>query len=127
MRRDLLVYVSGKYTDETTDKVRENILVAREYALAIWELGFTAICPHLNTAHFEESKVLGYDDYIEGDLAMLERCDGIYMLPNWKDSNGAKIELEYAVSEKLPVFHNLRTLDMWQRNKKSNLYTKTIQ
>jgi hypothetical protein len=30
------------------------------------------------------------------DLALLELCDGIYMLSNWKQSNGAKTELAVA-------------------------------
>lgn len=30
------------------------------------------------------------------DLALLELCDGIYMLSNWEQSKGAKTELSVA-------------------------------
>ena len=39
---------------------------------------------------------LSYAEYMKIDLALLELCDGIYMLSNWKQSNGAKTELAVA-------------------------------
>lgn len=37
-----------------------------------------------------------YETYMPICLAMLEACDEVYMLPNWTDSKGAKLEHEYA-------------------------------
>ncbi|WP_252214444.1 DUF4406 domain-containing protein [Clostridium sp. VAP41] len=37
-----------------------------------------------------------YEVYMPICLTMLEVCDAIYMLSNWKDSKGAKVEHEYA-------------------------------
>lgn len=31
-------------------------------------------------------------DYLRADIAELIKCDGIYMLPGWQDSKGARIE-----------------------------------
>ena len=39
---------------------------------------------------------LTWEDYIKVDLAMLEICDAIYMLKDWVDSKGAKIEFDHA-------------------------------
>ncbi len=39
---------------------------------------------------------LVYDDYMNTCTAMLKACDTIYMLRNWKDSTGAKIEHQIA-------------------------------
>jgi hypothetical protein len=36
-----------------------------------------------------------YQAYMPICLAMLEVCDTVYMLNNWKDSKGAKVEHEY--------------------------------
>jgi hypothetical protein len=33
-----------------------------------------------------------YEEYLRDDLKLLLDCDGIYMLPNWQESKGAKIE-----------------------------------
>jgi hypothetical protein len=33
-----------------------------------------------------------YEEYLRDDLKLLLDCDGIYMLPGWQESKGAKIE-----------------------------------
>ena len=37
-----------------------------------------------------------YKAYMPICLAMLEACDTVFMLKNWEDSKGAKVEHEYA-------------------------------
>lgn len=74
-----------------------NINIARQHAIKIWNRGDAAICPHLNTACFEYDCDATYDQYIAGDLLMVDRCDVIYMLPNWEHSKGAIMEHQLAV------------------------------
>lgn len=105
--RDYLIYISGKYTDDNYDGIDRNIKLARDYAIKLWEIGLTAICPHLNTYHFEENKNISYNDYINGDLEILNRCDGVFMLPNYLDSNGAIMELEEARKNGKEIFFSL--------------------
>lgn len=40
-----------------------------------------------------------WEDYMEIDLGALLRCEGIYMLKDWGDSRGARVE--YAVAREL--------------------------
>lgn len=40
-----------------------------------------------------------YEVYLPICLLMLQACDTVYMLNNWKDSKGAKVELEYAKAQ----------------------------
>lgn len=37
-----------------------------------------------------------YTEIVLLDLKALSKCDAIYLLPDWKDSPGAKVELEFA-------------------------------
>ena len=37
-----------------------------------------------------------YESYMPICLAMLEACNTVCMLKNWKDSKGARVEHEYA-------------------------------
>ena len=39
---------------------------------------------------------LDREDYMPICLAMLERCDAIYLLDGWQESEGARVEVEYA-------------------------------
>ena len=102
-KRCIIVYISGKYSG-TSDEISANIKLAREYSIKVWEYGFTALCPHLNTQNFEVDCNCVYDDYIDGDLHLVDRCDGVLMLPGWKDSNGARIERSHALKMGFPVF-----------------------
>lgn len=104
--RHIVVYISGKYSGE----IEKNIQKAREMAIQVWEAGFSCICPHNNTIHFELDCNCTYEDYIEGDLAILNGCDAILMLDEWGDSKGAIIERDFAIDKHLNIFYSLNEL-----------------
>ena len=111
-KRQYVIYVAGKYSG-TADQIKENIKIARKWAIKIWELGFTAICPHLNTMNFEEDCSIGYNDYLEGDFHIIDRCDGMFMIPeNWKISGGARDERQHAIGNGQPVFYDIVNLPL---------------
>lgn len=93
-------YVAGPYRGD----VERNIANARTVAAAIWKRGHAAICPHTNTHDLfpKLNEDLGF--WIPGDFAMLERCDGIVMVPGWEQSEGARKELEHAKRKGLQVY-----------------------
>lgn len=113
-KRNLVIYIAGKYTADTPEEITENIVFARQYAIEVWQLGYTALCPHLNTFHFEKDAELEYEDYMNGDFELIKRCDALFMLPNWTDSMGATREREHAIQENKPVFYSLEELARWK-------------
>lgn len=104
----MIVYISGKYTAPDRLKTLENIMYAEKFAVKVWEAGHFAFCPHLNTRLFEDKCKIAPDTYIKADLMFLERCDAILMIPNWKDSSGAKIEHEFAEANGIPIYYDVR-------------------
>lgn len=42
------------------------------------------------------SKGFEHDDYMHICYAMIDVCDAVYLLDNWKDSKGANLEHDYA-------------------------------
>jgi hypothetical protein len=102
----MLIYTAGPYSPSAgAGTVEENIQRAREAALQLWEAGYTVICPHLNTANFEEEIDLQPKDYVDRDLEIVERCDAIVMLPKWQQSLGAVRELEHALANDVDVYY----------------------
>ena len=101
-----LISVSGKYRGN----VAENIHKAREAAIQVWKMRHVALTPHLNTIHFENDCGIPDDWYITGDLIMLERVDGILMLEGWKESEGARIEHDFAVANGIPIYYDIRDI-----------------
>lgn len=99
-----IIYVAGKYRGESENEVFENIIHARREALKLWHQGWAVICPHTNTM-FMGSRLGGDEKFIEGDLEIVKRCDGIYMLNNWQKSEGAKLELAKAQEIGLAIYY----------------------
>ena len=102
-----VIYVAGKYTGKTKSEISDNIAKAEEAAIQLWKLGWAVFCPHKNTSHFEiYEKVAGitYDTWINGGLELLSRCDAIFLLDDWEESNGSLKEKMDAVEQGIPVF-----------------------
>jgi hypothetical protein len=47
-----------------------------------------------------------------GCLELLGRSDVLFLLPNWKDSSGAKREYAYAKKHEMYIADNLEFLDL---------------
>lgn len=106
MNHPKILYIAGPYRPTgwwrlpilRTIKIAINIWHARQAAKIVWKAGDIAVCPHMNTAFFD-GLVPDYR-FLDGDLKIMARCDGILVLQG--KSAGAKAELEAAV--KIPGF-----------------------
>jgi hypothetical protein len=94
-----LIYVAGKYGAPTQEGISANIAHARQAAINLWRSGWSVFCPHMNTAHLDD--IVKREVFLDGDLEILKRCDAIYMLSNWQESEGAK--KEYALAKYLEL------------------------
>lgn len=101
----MLVYIAGPYGAIPGHDIDDNIARSRDIAIDLWTMGHTAICPHLNTSHFEKDTDLKWDDYMRGDLKILARCDAIVMDELWEQSKGACVEREFAQQHNIPVYY----------------------
>jgi len=113
----MVIYVSGAFTGNGTRRAKKlNTRIACAAAIDILRRKHSVICPHLNTGVEMEDMagdVLTYDDYLRNDVELLKRsCDACYFLPGWKDSRGARIEMEacnkiQSVIADFQIFFNL--------------------
>lgn len=90
-----LIYVAGAYRAPTIFEIANNIRLAESVAAELWRRGAAVICPHKNTAFLDG--VTSDENFLAGTMLMLEKCDAIVMLPNWRSSTGAEAELMRAV------------------------------
>jgi nucleoside 2-deoxyribosyltransferase len=101
-----ILYTAGPYGNKTAvhgvgdgvvGGVEENIKRAKDIAAQLWDAGHAVICPHANTEHFEKlCKKTGHEQFLNGDIAIISRCDVVVMLPGWQTSQGAQLERRVA-------------------------------
>lgn len=97
-----VVYIAGKYRGPNAWAVEQNIRAAEEVAARVWAMGLVALCPHANSRHMEG--VASDEHFLAGTLELMRRCDAVLCVPNWRDSVGARAEVEEAERLGLPVF-----------------------
>lgn len=107
-----VVYVAGAYHAKTIHMVLKNIRAAEGVAMQVWEAGFVAFCPHLNSAFFDG--LVDDSVFLAGTLEMLSRCDGLILVPGWGSSKGTLAEVRYCVDNGIPVFTTVEDLLNWQ-------------
>lgn len=103
-----VIFIAGPFRAETHYRNRLHIRSAEAWALRVWQAGGVAICPHMNTANFQDEAPDRV--WLDGDLAILRRCDGILMCPGWEKSEGSRAERTEAQAMGLDVYYH----DDWQ-------------
>lgn len=104
-----IVFIAGPYTGEGTfESIEKNIREAEKYqtALANQQVGF--FCAHNHTEHFSSKKGATPPEqfYYDLDFVFLKKAtDAVLAMPGWKDSWGAKKEVEWAKTSGLKVFY----------------------
>lgn len=79
------IYIAGKIT--RLDDYEEKFQAAAERLAG---LGHTVMNPAILPPGFE------HEEYMHICYAMIDVCDGVYFLNDWKDSKGARMEYRYA-------------------------------
>jgi len=104
------VYVAGPFRDRNSGpdgrynfyQQERYIRSAEAVAWQFWRMGFSVICPHLNTAPFQGS--LPDDVWLQGDLEQVRRSDFVVLAPGWEASSGTRNEMEFAYRHGIRVF-----------------------
>lgn len=92
------VYISGKITGLPIDEAKYKFAKAEE---SVREFGGIPINPMEKVPYNEDWT---WKDYMIADINLLMCCDAIYMLNNWQDSKGAKLEFIIATELGLNVY-----------------------
>lgn len=92
------IYLSGKITGLDPDNVRLKFHLS---GLSFDPEYYEVICP-LNLPHNHDKSEASF---LLEDLQALAACNCIYMLRDWTDSRGARIEHDFAVKVGIKVIY----------------------
>ena len=93
------VYISGKMTGLSEEKIWDNFRKVETFLVKHGvhdNKKFESIMNPAVTYAMQKFNAFSYEDWLHIDFAMLDACDAVALLPNWKDSMGAKREIAYA-------------------------------
>lgn len=93
------VYLSGKMTGLKEEKIWDNFRKVETFLVKHGHHGGKKVESVMNPAvtyAMQKFDAFSYEDWLHVDFAMLDACDAVALLPNWKDSMGAKREIAYA-------------------------------
>lgn len=107
-----MIYVAGPYRADTERGVLENIRSAESVAIEVWQAGYVALTPHLNTRLF--GGLCPDSVWLQGALELLRRCDGMILVLGWESSSGTLAEIEEAKRITIPTFNNIEELKLFQ-------------
>lgn len=100
-----LLYIAGPFTAPTPDGIEQNIRAAEAWARAIANAcpNVYPVVPHSLGRHLLGSGTEQY--HYDGTLSLLDACDAIFLLENWRHSKGAISEANRAADAGKTTFH----------------------
>ena len=97
------IYIAGKVTGETIEGCT---LKFRSAQLRLEFRGFIAVNPIEVVNDWQTP----WRPAMQKCIAALMDCDAILLLPDWQDSQGAKLEAKIAEAFQLHIFHSIEEL-----------------
>ena len=83
------VYISGKMTGLSEEKIWDNFRKVETFLVKHGVHGNKKLESIMNPAvtyAMQKFNAFSYEDWLHIDFAMLDACDAVALLPNWKDS-----------------------------------------
>lgn len=91
------IYISGKISGLPIGEVIAKFHAAER---KIRRFGFEPLSPLKNGLPLETE----WADHMGRDIALLLKSDAVYLLPDYNESKGARIELCVALQQRMPLF-----------------------
>lgn len=90
------IYIAGKISGLNRSNVIQKFEAAQK---SLSKMGHQVFIPCVLPAYEEVS----HEDYLHICYAIIDVCDAVYMLSDWQQSEGARLEYEYAIEKKKQI------------------------
>jgi hypothetical protein len=100
------IYISGKIGNLPKEIYERKFWDAENEVRSVANINlFGREIETVNPCTLDHAGNATYKDYMMKDIDALFDCDGIFMLNNWKDSKGARIEHAIAIEMGLKIWY----------------------
>lgn len=90
------IYIAGKISGLNRSNVIQKFEAPQK---SLSKKGHQVFIPCVLPAYEEVS----HEDYLHICYAIIDVCDAVYMLSDWQQSEGARLEYEYAIEKKKQI------------------------
>ena len=105
-------YVPGPYRSPRGEYgISQNIARATDVGRELILQGKVPLIPHHNTAFFDNAAPDSV--WLEGDIVMMNKCKGAYLVDGWENSSGTLKEIAYCLQKGIPIFR--KSEDGWEK------------
>lgn len=102
-----VIYVSGPISAHRAYDVEQNIRRGMHKGGELAKQGYAPIVPHGNSYRWTDVAKFDWREYLRIDLELLKRADSVYMMENWRESKGARVEERYARLLGKPIVYEM--------------------
>ena len=92
------IYIAGKISELPRQEVDAKFEEAKRKLL---EKGYSVFIPTVLPDYAD----VPHSDYLRICYAMIDVCDAVYMLKDWQESRGARMELQYAADWRKEIIY----------------------
>jgi hypothetical protein len=96
------IYIAGKISGLVYEDALRSFIDAEA---ALQQLGHEPVNPMRENGLDGDGKEHPWSEYMKRAIPHLLRCDGIYLLSNWRDSRGAKLECQLVHDLEMKVLY----------------------
>jgi|LakMenEpi03Aug12_release.lakeMendotaPanAssembly.Ray.scaffolds.fasta_scaffold558115_2 hypothetical protein len=102
------IYISGKISGLTTEEALNNFERAEKYLHENQNsLDSVYVNELVNPMKLEHNHDKTWVEFMKEDISALLTCDAIYLLKNWGDSRGARIERAIALELGIKIIYEI--------------------
>lgn len=101
------IYISGKISGLTTEEALNNFERAEKYLYANQSYAENGFVDLVNPMKLEHNHDKSWVEFMKEDIGALLTCDAIYLLKNWGDSKGARIERAIALELGITILYEV--------------------
>lgn len=107
----MIIYIAGQYSAKTDEERQTNVNKAIESSVGVIIRGHVPIIPHLTHYMDKIYRKMGveleYKDYIKIGIAILRRCDALFVISN---SEGVSQEIQEAVRMGMRIYRDVNDI-----------------
>jgi len=109
------IYIAGPYSGSNIMGILGNIRNGQKAAAYLMLKGHAVFCPFLDyqLALTVYGASLRKNDFQESSMAWVDVSDAVYVVGNWRKSEGTVKEIERANQFDIPVFYDLIDITRW--------------